>query len=303
MSGPVPAAIGVDLGGTKAAAAILSGDGTLVGRRSVTTGTSFTPGMLIDLVRSVRDEAPAILVGSIGIGFPGLVEVNAGRVMSSVILPSWTGVELRAIVEQRLGLPCAVANDVHNAARAELHVRAPRGQDFFFVAVGTGIGGAWVMGGSVRTGVSGLAGEIGHTVVSDGPRCSCGRTGCVGMLASGRAIEARLGLAPGGLADRMRHPGPQDQAVLREAGRCLGRAIANLIHLVHPPLVVVGGGVSEIDAYFESAISTVETEVMAPFVPRPRIERAMAGYDAGVLGSALLGSSTFRGSAASKGPS
>ncbi len=282
--------LGVDLGGTKAAAGIVDGDGALELRDTTATGVSFTPAMLIDFIAAARDAAGGS-IETIGIGFPGLVEPATGRVLSSVIIPGWEGVELSAMVRDRFGVPCAVANDVDNAARGEAHVRGLSHDDLFFVSVGTGIGGAWWSRGSVRGGASGLAGEIGHTVVSDHPRCACGRHGCVGALASGRAIEARLGLERGGLEARMRAASPDDQAVVREAGSMLGRALANLIHLLHPALVVIGGGVARIPGYVEAAAASAEAEVMADFRPRLRIERSRAGCDAGVIGSALLGRS------------
>ncbi len=293
--------IGVDLGGTKVVAAILGPDGALQARQAIATGASFTPAMLIEFVAAVRAAASEAAIGAIGIGFPGLVDRDSGRVLSSVILPSWQGTDLSESMSDRLGIPCVVANDVHNAARAEAHVRGASDTDLFFVSVGTGIGGAWFAERLVRGGASGLAGEIGHMVVSDRPRCACGRDGCVGALASGRAIEARLGLGPGGLADRMRDPRPVDDAAVREAGTMLGRALANLIHLIHPALVVIGGGVAEIPGYVESAAATAATEVIGEFSPRPRIERARAGYDAGVLGSALLGREMAGASGAAKG--
>lgn len=283
------ATLGIDIGGTKAQAGILGGDGVFAARNAIATGVSFSPATLIEFVAVVRDAAPGVAVEAIGIGFPGLVEPGTGRVLSSVILPGWEGVPLSAIVRDHFRMPCGVANDVDNAARAEAHVRGPAETDLFFVSVGTGIGGAWWSQGSLRGGASGLAGEIGHTVVSDGPPCPCGRNGCVGALASGRAIEARLGLERGGLEEHMRAPTPADHAVIREAGAMLGRAIANLIHLLHPALVVIGGGIAVIPGFVEAAADTAESEVIADFRPRPRIERARAGYDAGALGGALLG--------------
>lgn len=283
------ATLGIDLGGTKAAAGVLGRSGMFEARNVTATGSSFTPAMLIEFVAAVVDAEAGVAIDAIGIGFPGLVEPGTGRVLSSVIIPGWEGVELSAMVRDRFGVPCVVANDVDNAARAEAHVRGPSEADFFFVSAGTGIGGAWWSHGSVRGGASGLAGEIGHMVVSDSPRCACGRDGCVGALASGRAIEARLELAHGGLEQRMRAPAPADHAAVREAGAVLGRAIANLIHLIHPELVVIGGGVAGIPGYVEAAAGRAEAEVIAEFRPRPRIERARAGYDAGVLGSALVG--------------
>ena len=293
--------IGVDLGGTKVIAAILGPDGALTARHTVATGASFTPAMLIEFVAAVRATASMVAIEAIGIGFPGLVDSDSGRVLSSVILPTWKGADLGESMSDHLGIACVVANDVHNAARAEAHVRGASDPDLFFVSVGTGIGGAWFARRAVQGGASGLAGEIGHMVVSDHPRCACGRDGCVGALASGRAIESRLGLDPGALEDRMRDPSPGDVTVVREAGTLLGRALANLIHLIHPPLVVVGGGVAEIPGYVESAAATATAEVMDEFSPRPRIERARAGYDAGLLGSALLGRAMAGASGAAKG--
>ena len=138
-------------------------------------------------------------------------------------------------------------NDVNNAARAELAVRRieePSTADLLFVAVGTGIGGALVLGGTVWTGVTGMAGEVGHMAASgiDG-RCDCGRIGCVAVAAAGRSIETHLGVPTGTLgSDGL--TSARIQQVQQGADR-LGEVVADAMNLLNLPLVVLGGGVAE----------------------------------------------------------
>ncbi len=283
------AVLGIDIGGTKAGACVLGGDGSIGPVVRSPTGAGFGPEQLLELVDASLRRVPAPgRVGTVGLGFPGLVDAAAGTVRSSVILPHWRGAEPCRLVTERFGIPCVLDNDVHNSARAELRAR-PGVTDFLFVSVGTGIGGAIVMDGAIRPGVGGLAGEIGHTtVVRDGPVCDCGRRGCIGTLASGRALEQRLGLGAGTLAEAVRTASPATLEALNDAADLLGVAIANAVHLVNPGCVVLGGGLAEIERFVERVRAAVIRETFPEFSQGLVIEAARAGYDAGAVGAALL---------------
>lgn len=285
--------IGIDVGGSKLLAHLYDADGRLLRVERRPTGRNTGPERLLTLICAVCDSLGA--GAAVGVGFPGLTNGATGTVFSSVILDGWHDVPLSRRISEALGVPCAVDNDVKNAARAEAAIRAPDdGRDMLFVSVGSGIGGALVVDGRLWTGVSGLAGEIGHVVVSgEGTRCRCGRVGCVGPRASGRGIEARLGLPPGGLVAAERDSAPSVRHAIKRAARDLGVAIGSVLNVLNLPLVVIGGGVARLGGYLAMVERSIRAETFPEIASDCRIELARAGYEAGAAGAALLARQTL----------
>lgn len=276
--------LGVDVGGTKLLAVLVE-DGVEVDRFRVDTGRAAGPCEVLHAVEAANRALPG--AAGIGIGFPGLVDHGTGVARSSVMLDGWCDVPLAAQVEARTGLPTTLDNDANVAALAEVHARDVCGS-LLFVTVGTGIGGALVgPDGALWRGRGGSAGEIGNTVVvPDGRPCWCGRRGCLNTVASGSAIERRLGLAPGGLADA---DAEDVEPALVEAGDHLGRALADAVQILDPSVVAVGGGVVEAGrAFVAAARERVLAEVFDEITDGLVIEPATAGWTAGAVGAALL---------------
>jgi glucokinase len=283
-----PDILGIDVGGTKALATMRhdGGDRWTCVRP---TGDHTGPEALVELVAGIADEAAHVATPhAIGLGFPGLVEPSSGRVLGSVILQGWSGVALSSMVTDRTGLPCAVDNDVNNAARGEHGERCRRGraEDLLFVAVGTGIGGALVLDGRVWGGASGHAGEVGHMSAATGLRCTCGRTGCVATTASGRALERALGTDADGLATAMARPDADD--VVRRAAEDLATVVADAMSLLGLSLVVLGGGVSQHPTFVGSVQTAFAATAMPEVAAGCRVEPAAAGYVAGAIGAVEL---------------
>ncbi|HEX4275966.1 MAG TPA: ROK family protein [Bryobacteraceae bacterium] len=275
------AAVGIDVGGTKVLIHVVDAQGRLIGEDRRPSSRATGPRDLLALIEDAVDGARRVApVGAVGVGFPGLTDVDRGVVLSSVILDGWRDVPLACLLGERLGIPCAVDNDVNNAARAELAQRGEDGRDMLFITVGSGVGGALVLAGKLWTGASGLAGEIGHIAVdTDGPRCLCGRIGCAGPRASGQAIAQRL--ADAANIDAW--------SIVGETAVLLGRAIASALNLLNLPLVVVGGGVADLgDRYLALIERAVRAEAFPEIAAACRIEPARAGYEAGATGAALL---------------
>jgi glucokinase len=285
-----PVELGIDLGGTKALSVARCAGHTLW-RETVPTGRSFGPGECVELVvQLLARPATAGRVRAVGIGVPGPVDPAGQRVRSSVMLDGWQDVPLAELVSARTGLPCGVDNDVNNAARAELAARrgtAVAATDLLFVAVGTGIGGAVVLGGRIWPGAGGLAGEVGHMAARgvEGT-CDCGRQGCVALAAGGRSIEARLGLATGSLGAGSAAAAFGTE-IERGADR-LGEVLADAMQLLDLPLVVLGGGLARHPGYVERVQASFHAAAMAEVARGCRVEASVAGYDAGALGAALL---------------
>lgn len=186
-------ALGIDIGGTKIAAGIVSDSGSVVRATRVSTrveeGREAVTEQIRGLVEKFASYGP--LVG-IGIGTGGRVDVASGEVVSATpLLPSWKGVNLKRMLERESALPVFVDNDVNAAALAERRFGWGRERrNFVLLSIGTGLGGGIVIDGDLVRGKHGYGGEIGHLIiVAEGRRCNCGKRGCLEAYVSGRALE------------------------------------------------------------------------------------------------------------------
>ena len=284
--------LGVDIGGSKLLASVVADGGQPLAEARQETGRATVPSDIVQRVAELvwRFGAEGRAPHAIGIGIPGLCDFSAGVVRSSIMLDGWRDVPLARAVSDATGLPCVVDNDVNAAAACELALRAPSGGSMLFVAVGTGIGGALTFGQEVWRGANGLAGEIGNMVIDrGGPRCWCGRRGCLNTLASGSAIEAAAGIPAGTLASRY---AAGELAVLRAvdaAAQALAIGLGNAINLLNPSLVVLGGGVAQLGGLWLDAVrGRLRDEAFAEASSACRVELALAGYEAGARGAALI---------------
>jgi glucokinase len=305
-------AIGLDIGGTKIAAAVVDARGTvfdeLVEPTPEDSDAEAVEAVLLDLVERLRGKHED--VRALGVGAAGVVEWPAGRIRwaPNNAYRDWP---VRERLESVTGLPAVVDNDANVAALAEARLGAVRYREMVLVTVGTGIGGGLVLDGRIYRGPTGLGAELGHLVLNpDGPRCGCGNHGCFEAYASGTAL-ARLGRDaaaddPDGLLARLgRERGevtgetvtaaaqqgdPTARALFARLGRWLGVGIASLANIFELDAVVVGGGVVETgDLLLEPARAAAREFAYAPAArPAVPVEPATFGGDAGVIGAALL---------------
>jgi glucokinase len=303
--------IGLDVGGSKIAAARVAADGSILAHERVPTPAQDmdrTLHAMVELARAVMTED----VEAVGIGAAGLVESATGVLVFAPNL-AWRDVHLVEEVTGALGLPAIADNDATVAAWGEYRFGAGRGHDhLLLVAVGTGIGGGIVTDGRIYRGAHGFAAEIGHIIVEPGgPLCGCGNRGCWEQVASGHAIEragrgaaerdphsgiARLAEGvPGGVSGSVVTRAAQDgdetaRAILATVGRRLGEGLAGLANVLDPEVLVIGGGaVSAGDLLLEPARRAFAEAVEAPeFRPPVPILAAELGNDAGVVGAAAL---------------
>jgi glucokinase len=309
----VALAIGVDIGGTKVAAGVVDGDGTILARTRRDTPGQDAARTEDVIVEVVAELAAAHDVAAVGIGAAGWIASDRATVLFSPHL-AWRDEPLRDALAERVGLPLAVENDANAAAWAEYRFGAAQGHRVVLcVTLGTGIGGGIVIDGAVYRGAYGLAGEYGHmTVVPDGRRCACGNRGCWEMYASGRALArdarelaeespvaaARMIEAAGSI-DALTGPIVTAAALAGDSaaislcttmGRWLGRGLANLAAAFDPSIFVIGGGVS---AAGELMVRPAEVEFAHTLTGRgyrPQAEVALAalGAEAGLVGAADL---------------
>jgi glucokinase len=311
--------VGVDVGGTKVLAAAVSGSGEVLrtARRS-TPGRRVEAGLVEDaMTEAVAEVAAGEPVAGVGIAAAGFVDPAGERVRFAPHLP-WRDEDVRARLSERWDTVVALDNDANCAARAECRYGAARGvADALVLTLGTGIGGAVVLGGQVYRGRNGMAGEFGHMqVVPDGRPCECGGTGCWEQYCSGNALvrsaRERIGREPSVLeelcgGDPLRLAGPMVTAAAEDGdllarrafasvGDWLGVGVANLVAAFDPERVVVGGGVSAAgDRLLEPARAALtRTLVGAGHRQMPPLVRAQLGSQAGVVGAADLARSLAR---------
>ncbi|MBB6173744.1 glucokinase [Nocardiopsis mwathae] len=308
--------IGIDIGGTKVAAGVVNPSGRVLARlRTETPDKSKSPKVVEDtiasLVEELRRDHP---VHAVGVGAAGFVDEQRASVLFAPHL-AWRREPLREALTARLELPVVVENDANASAWAESRVGAGRGvDDIIVVNLGTGIGGAIILDGTLHRGRYGIAGEFGHmTVVPGGHRCECGNRGCWEQYASGNAVtrDARElaaadspvarglihavggdpGLITGPLVSDLARDG--DRAcveLLEDAGGWLGTGLANLAAAFDPELFIIGGGVSDCGELLLGPARTAFRRQLAGrgYRPEARIVRAELGNEAGLIGASLL---------------
>lgn len=289
--------IGVDVGGTKVAAAVLE-DGRLGESRLHPTETSSPDALLDQLAEIVEDHLPA---DAVGIGVPSVVDFATGTARSSVNVPL-EKVPLRKILRKRLGIPVFVDNDATLAAVAEAH--GPDAQvdvrHLVMFTVGTGVGGGIVVDGRVYRGATGAAGELGHIIV--GADLEAGapdpagfpQPGSLERLSAGRALD-RLGTKHGfadgpAVVEAARRGDENALECVRIIGERLGIGIANLVNTLEPDVVVVGGGAGSAagELLLHPARQTAEQFILRGVGTRTEIRVARHGPEAGVMGAALM---------------
>lgn len=291
-------AIGVDLGGTKTAAARVWPDGTVGDVLTAPTPARLGPTAVFDQVAElVRLLDPA---DAVGIGAAGVVDSLAGRVIHATeTLSGWVGADIPGQLRSRLDLPAMcpleVRNDVDAHALGEAWLGAARGHgSMLLVAVGTGVGGSVVLNGRLWTGARSVAGEIGHfpTPGAESDRCACGRFGHLEGIAAGAAIERyyryTTGESVGGREIMVRAEAGEEAAlsVVSRAATALGKAITGLVSFIDPACVVIGGGIAQAGAvWWDPLLKSCHDDLMGiqrdiPIVP------AELGPTAAIAGAA-----------------
>ncbi|MFF5885717.1 ROK family protein [Streptomyces sp. NPDC012589] len=297
-----PSVIGLDLGGTKIAAALVAEDGTVLARHSLPTpATAGAEAVLDALAREARAVwAPGAT--AIGVAAAGVVDPVTGTVTSATdTIRGWAGTALADGLAARTGLPVACDNDVRAAAATELSGSRADGDGpgttMIYAAVGTGVGGAVAVDGRMLSGAAGVAGHLGHlpSPEAEGLPCTCGATGHLEAIAAGPAITARYTRTSGLPAERLERVAaraaegdPHATAAVTLGARAVGRALGGLANALGADRVVVGGGVPRIGAlYLDAMNAAFSAELMRPLRHlRPVPPRG--GPDAAVLGAAAL---------------
>jgi glucokinase len=310
MSTVTPASnyIGIDISGASLRAALVSHDGNVVARRETALENGTLPAQIARLVAELRDESQG--VAALGLGVPGLVSPETGRVVVSSDLPAVVRADLQTELARATNLPITLVNDANAAAYGEYIAGAGRGsRNMFYVTIGTGIGGAIILGGKLWYGDSGFAGEFGHiTIDREGIECTCGNTGCLETVASAPNIVrrtherlvrdstsslTRLGLNKNfTAADIARAANEGDDfamLMIERTGRYIGTAIAAVINLLNIQRIVLGGGVMDAGKLIlDPIIREAGRRSFQPCFETTQIVAATLGADAVPTGAAML---------------
>lgn len=286
--------IGIDLGGTKIAGVLIDPSGKII--MDVQVPTEAAKGR-DQVVKKLKKAIRMLLHGHkeevtcIGIGAPGPILYEKGIVIEPPNLPGWKRVNLKKILESEFKIPVSVDNDANCAALAEARFGAGRrARHFIYMTVSTGIGGGIIIDRNIYRGAQGSAGEVGHMIIDpNGPLCGCGKYGCLEALASGSAIQKRSGMNPIALELAARQGDKEAVNVISDMAHYLAIGIANLVNIFNPELVIIGGGLANMQ---EMLFTPVRREFKKYALSLPansvRIVRAKLKSKSGALGAAAL---------------
>ncbi|MFL5343860.1 MAG: ROK family protein [Hyalangium sp.] len=306
--------LGIDLGGTFARAAVVDEHGRIMASAKVAL-TERSPAAVVEVIAlaaaAALAEGGGVTVHGCGVGAAGQIHRDSGIIAVAPNL-GWRNVPLGALLAQRLGQPVRVVNDLAAAAWGELHAGAGQGAtDVYVVFVGSGVGSCIIANNQLVRGAGGVAGELGHTkVVPNGRRCGCGELGCLEAYAGGHNLIAQarellasgrstvLAQLAGGDPNRIT-PVTLEQAadagdlgareIHERAGHMLGMAIANMVTVLNPARLIIGGGVlTHCPGLRRHVMEGVQAFASNTSREGLLIADAELGDDSGLIGAALL---------------
>ena len=306
-------AIGIDIGGTKIAGALVAEDGQIVREHKVPTPATNPDAIADTVIELITELSKDVEVSAAGVAAAGFINADRSSIYYAPNL-SWRNEPFKAKLAERLDMPVFIENDANAAGWAEYRFGAGRGvKHMVMLTIGTGVGGAIIVDGHMLRGGFGIAAELGHiNMVPNGVLCGCGQHGCLESYGSGSALlKAAKALADSGDAKGARLAQLRDEVgeltgaevykailerdlgaleLLSSLGEMLGRAVASLCAVLDPELVVIGGGVSAAGELLLNPIreSYLKHLPAKGFRPELRIEAATLVNDAGVVGAADL---------------
>ena len=314
-------AIGIDIGGTKIAGALVDADGVIIREAKVPTPANDPDAIAGAVLALITELGEGQEVAAAGVAAAGFVDAERANIVYAPNL-SWRNEPFKAKLEAKLDIPVFIDNDANAAGWAEFRFGAGRGyRHMVMLTIGTGVGGAIIADGRLLRGGFGVAAELGHVRhVPNGRQCGCGRRGCIEQYGSGTALlKSAIELASEGgvkgarLAELMRENGgvlsgaqvyraiseedPGALELLSDLGIALGKTIATLAAVVDPEIVVIGGGVSAAGELLLAPMREAYLSSLSArgFRPELKIVTAKFANDAGVVGAADLARAELSG--------
>lgn len=310
--------IGVDLGGTKIAAGLVTEEGKLISKKSIPTlrqrnYQEILKDMANLCLEIIKDNNLSVKdIHSIGVGSPGLPDPENGILVYNNNL-NFKNVPIRAELQKYIDLPVYLENDANCAALGEAVAGAAKEfKSSITVTLGTGIGGGIILDGKIYSGSFNAGGEIGHhVIVADGEQCTCGRKGCWEVYASATALireakiaaikhpESQINSLANGDINRINAKTPFDAAqngdktakeVIDNYFKYLGMGIVNMVNILQPEAVIIGGGISGQGDYLLNPLRKIlDDESYGLESAKTKLKIAQLGNDAGIIGAAMLG--------------
>jgi predicted NBD/HSP70 family sugar kinase len=296
-------AVGIDFGHGHVRSAVCDLSGRIVGDQWAANDTDAHPRSSFEVAERLTSAAlaeagvaHAHVVGA-GVGLAAPVEAATGLIHTDGILPQWDGMQPAAALEQRLGMPVQVVNDANAGAMGEHLFGTGRGvADMVYLQLSGGVGLGLILNGEAYGGAVGVAGEVGHTpVAEDGLICRCGNRGCLETVATSSAVADLLGRSRGesmtfGRVLELLEAGDRGaRRAVWDTGVVVGRAVAGIVNLINPELVVIGGELAAADeALLQPIRDAVEQRAVPPAAKAARVVRSTLGAHAEVLGAAAV---------------
>lgn len=305
--------VGIDMGASHVSLILADYSGRQIHEVSAVHSINEGPEVCLERVARLLEQLLAESsisikkISAVGVGVPGPIVQREGMVSGPPIMPGWDRYPIRDHLQQLWGIPVSLNNDAEMGAVGEWAYGAGRGErNLAYIKVGTGIGAGLLLDGQIYRGATGCAGEIGHiTIDENGPLCTCGNRGCLEAIAGGGAIArkateaVKLGqrtqlseLANNGqisvedVMNAARHGDHLAQRITAEAGMHLGTAIANVVNLFNPSMVVIGGSVGQIgDLLLEPIRLTVQRRSLLVASRNVRIAAALLGRNSCAIGA------------------
>lgn len=300
--------IGIDIGGYKINSVLMKGNKIIRKRRVPTKSTSNKKIIIAQIFDCVEHliknldsprfgEAGKSKIRGIGIGAPGPIDLKRGVVLYPPNVKTLAGLPLADLVQKKFKTKVILDNDVNCFGIAEGILGAGRGkQNIVGLTLGTGVGGCLILRGRLFHGRDGSAGETGHMVIKkDGWKCSCGNKGCLEAYVSARGIiriAKEIGCRGATPTEIMRLAKKDNKKALKVyqiTGEYLGVGLANLVNILNPDIIIIGGGIANVgELLFNPARKVMRKNILSPLAKNTKVVRAKLGEDAGAIGAALL---------------
>lgn len=296
-------AIGIDIGGTKIALAIVNKNGEVIARDRLITDTAVQPRIMISqIIVSIKDMLSKQNITEeelcgIGIGAPGPLDISRGMITYPPNLPLWRNVSIVDDLSKHFSVPIRIENDASAAAVAEQHLGNGVGfKDILYVTISTGIGAGIISNYQLVSGSKGNAGDIGHMVIDPGfGECTCGQLGCFEHICSGTAISREVSKRKGSFIsteEAFRLYKDKDEIItiyLDQVINRMGMAFTSMINTLDPEIIIIGGGVSQVgETLFQPIRDYVKKFTLNREAGDTPIVPAKLNQEAGVIGAALL---------------
>lgn len=285
-------AIGIDMGGHYIKAALIE-EKKILKRCKVSTSKTRAPEGVIDqLQRIIKQLQPSDNALPVGVGVPGFLDMGRQHVVLLPNFPNWEGLPLKCMLEDRLKTNVAIENDANCFALGEGLAGLAKGlKNFVAITLGTGIGGGIVLDGKLLKGAHGYAGEPGHMAFGKDEPCGCGCRGHLEAISGTDAMERKAIRL--GLPDDMEVLWPRRKEaavaeIIRPSLDSISRAIASIVHLLDPEMIILGGGFSRAEGLLQELKPLVQSYLVPHFRDTFRLEISSLGNDAALLGAASL---------------